>query len=322
MIQNDEDLAQTLQQIATLYSALRAMKQDVLDKNPRLFALMAEGTTETLKTLQQEVNEYTGHAAAIENEAEIWICVRGPNLEWPSSPSSIVIAFLDALRKGVQVSAELTSRGKYTASALRKMCDMKVVAMLPGSLRVGVRIPQEDILRAEHALVEKSVVNLFEVAAWVGSHEPEEKLESKVRDRRKRRLLLNALKPLIPRDPNTVAAVEISGRLVQVGSEISAVVLTQKSNERINHAIDNTTQSKTVSFSGQLREIDLDKMSCILRSDSEGSMRCIFDDEPLFSQAKGALDKKVIVAGTKSTRGKIDSPLHVTRLEVSGSKNE
>ena len=214
MIQSDDELAQTLQQIGRLYSALRAMKNDVLGKNPRLFAMMAEGTTETLKSLQQEVDEYTGKVDAIENEAEIWLRIKGPKLEWPSSPSSIIVSFLDALRKGVQTSAELGSSGKYSQSDLRKMCDMKVVALLPGSLRVGVRIPQEELLRAEHTVVQKSVVELFEVASWVDSVESEDALQDKFRDKRKRRLLLNALKPLVPRDPSHVDTVELSGRLV------------------------------------------------------------------------------------------------------------
>jgi hypothetical protein len=43
MIKNDHEFQQTLEQLERMYRALAALRKDVLPKNPRTFAVLAEG---------------------------------------------------------------------------------------------------------------------------------------------------------------------------------------------------------------------------------------------------------------------------------------
>jgi hypothetical protein len=43
MLQNDAQLQQAIEQIEQLYPVLKALRADILSKNPRKFAILAEG---------------------------------------------------------------------------------------------------------------------------------------------------------------------------------------------------------------------------------------------------------------------------------------
>jgi hypothetical protein len=58
MIQNEAQLRQALQQIQNLYSALDGLRVEVFPKNPRNFAILAEGPLEQIRQLQLQMDEY------------------------------------------------------------------------------------------------------------------------------------------------------------------------------------------------------------------------------------------------------------------------
>ena len=58
MIENQNQLRVTLQQMGRLLSALEDLKEQVLAKDPRLFAVMAEAPLEDLKQLRQQVERF------------------------------------------------------------------------------------------------------------------------------------------------------------------------------------------------------------------------------------------------------------------------
>jgi hypothetical protein len=96
--------------------------------------------------------------------------VVGPNIEWQSAPTSVLTSILDALRKGVQSVAEMILTGGLTTrptATLKRSADFRIVALAPGSLRVGVRLPSEE--GEVPTAVARALSEYLEAAAWVGS---------------------------------------------------------------------------------------------------------------------------------------------------------
>lgn len=58
MIQNLEQLRVTMQQMERLIRAVEDLKENVLPKNPQLFATLAEAPLEDLARLREEINGY------------------------------------------------------------------------------------------------------------------------------------------------------------------------------------------------------------------------------------------------------------------------
>jgi hypothetical protein len=58
MIQNDTQLQQAIEQIERLYQGLDALRGDILRKNPRNFAILAEGPLDEIRKLQREIDQY------------------------------------------------------------------------------------------------------------------------------------------------------------------------------------------------------------------------------------------------------------------------
>ena len=58
MIQNDGQLQQAIEQIERLYQGLNALRRDILPKNPRNFAVLAEGPLDEIRKLQAAIDQY------------------------------------------------------------------------------------------------------------------------------------------------------------------------------------------------------------------------------------------------------------------------
>jgi hypothetical protein len=58
MIQTDAQLQQAIEQIEGLYQGLDALRADILPKNPRNFAVRAEGPLDEIRKLQTAIDQY------------------------------------------------------------------------------------------------------------------------------------------------------------------------------------------------------------------------------------------------------------------------
>ena len=58
MIQSEAQLQQAIEQIERLYQGLDALRADILPKNPRNFAVLAEGPLDEIRKLQAEIDQY------------------------------------------------------------------------------------------------------------------------------------------------------------------------------------------------------------------------------------------------------------------------
>ena len=58
MIQNEAQRRQAIEQIENLCHAIDSLRAEVFPKNPRNFAVLAEGPLDQLRQLQDQIDEY------------------------------------------------------------------------------------------------------------------------------------------------------------------------------------------------------------------------------------------------------------------------
>jgi hypothetical protein len=58
MIETSEQLYQAIEQMGRMQRILESYRNEILTKNPRNFALLAEGPLEQLRQLQAQIDEY------------------------------------------------------------------------------------------------------------------------------------------------------------------------------------------------------------------------------------------------------------------------
>ena len=58
MIESAEQLYQAIEQMGRMQRILESYRNEILNKNPRNFAVLAEGPLEQLRQLQQQIDEY------------------------------------------------------------------------------------------------------------------------------------------------------------------------------------------------------------------------------------------------------------------------
>jgi hypothetical protein len=64
MSKDAENLAQTIEMLELMNESLRHLRTEVLPRNPRMFALMAEGPLDEMRRLQQQIETLTAAVAA------------------------------------------------------------------------------------------------------------------------------------------------------------------------------------------------------------------------------------------------------------------
>jgi hypothetical protein len=242
MISNNEGLAQALEAMGYMYRALVSLRKEVLPRSRQWFALMAEGPVDEIRKLEEQINEYSGRSAAEVHDSDVWLRIVGPPQDWPEVPTSIVTALLEAFGQGVRAVGEFASPEEQTTrpnGELERAYDLRIVAFRLEGPCIGLRIPDEgrfdggDYERL--SLVRRALGRLLQVAEWVGSDAPPEALEDLCPNPQERRVILGALKPLVPRPGGDVERLEVSGRAAPQGQTIS---LTRASQQRIDQAID------------------------------------------------------------------------------------
>ena len=58
MIETTEQLYQAIEQMGRMQRILESYRNEILTRNPRNFALLAEGPLEQLRQLQKQIDEY------------------------------------------------------------------------------------------------------------------------------------------------------------------------------------------------------------------------------------------------------------------------
>jgi transcription termination factor NusB len=65
MIETAEQLYQAIEQMGRMQRILESYRNEILTKNPRNFALLAEGPLEQLRQLQAQIDDYLQRVEAV-----------------------------------------------------------------------------------------------------------------------------------------------------------------------------------------------------------------------------------------------------------------
>jgi hypothetical protein len=324
MIHTDKHLESTRKALAHLEAAMAALRRDKPTLHPDRYALMAAPLLDEIRQLRQQIDEYIGVADAAQAIVPLWLRLLGQDIELGSAPSSVVTATIDLLRVGVQAIAEFTQRGAVGSrptDALKKACDLRLVGWAPGSVQVGLQLPElEAELFLDGSLAQqanKALELYLRVAGWAGSADGVERLENDVPDQETRRLVLNQVARLIPRPRGLLESIELTGRVVPHGP----IQLRREALARVRAAITRVIHENLVEVEGTLREIDLDVRIFTLRNLENGNeQRCSIapEDDDLLAIAADALDHRVHVVGVQRRdpgRRQV-FPLQVSEIDV------
>ncbi len=307
-ILNDEQLSQTIEHLGRLSQAVVSLRRELGETNPRNFVLLAEGPLLQIRLAKEEIQEYTGELLLEEAESDLRMRIIGPTVKWREAPIGVLAAFFDSLRKGVRSLAiynESLRQFVWPQREVKRACELELVDLKPGSLDVGLKIPfvvpeeQPDLFfQTESSPAAPALADFLSVAEWVASASPIEELTVTFPEAKKRRIALRAIKPFVPRKTGAVDKVELYGKSLRHGNRIE---LTRQAGERVAAAFAETLLEREERYKGQLREIDLDKRTFLLRNLRESDLReikCQFagDQETI---AKTLLDQWVTVIGIR-----------------------
>ncbi len=69
MIENTDQLIQAIEQMGRMQRVLESFRRDILPKNPRNFAVFAEGPPDEIRKLQEEINDYVTRLEGVDTDA-------------------------------------------------------------------------------------------------------------------------------------------------------------------------------------------------------------------------------------------------------------
>ena len=69
MIINEAQLQQAIEQIQTLCRAIDSLRADIFPKNPKNFAIMAEGPVDEIRKLQGDIDAYINRLESVDTTA-------------------------------------------------------------------------------------------------------------------------------------------------------------------------------------------------------------------------------------------------------------
>ena len=69
MINNEAQLQQAIEQIQGLCRAIDSLRADIFPKNPKNFAIMAEGPVDEIRKLQADIDAYINRLEAVDTTA-------------------------------------------------------------------------------------------------------------------------------------------------------------------------------------------------------------------------------------------------------------
>lgn len=304
-IENDPDLERAQLAVAALERTIASLRRETAGMKPHAFSLLADGPLHEIEKIRAEIDEYTGATAAVAGGVAVWLRLSGSQARWREASASVVAGFIDALRKGVQAIAVFDSTGRTSgrpSAPLLRACDPELVAFAPGSFQVGMNLPEpiQASLEPDVAwqFARKGLKDLMIGADWAASPSAPEDLADKFTDLRRRRLILRAVKSLVPKSGGGIDLVEFKGRALPNRNKIQLV---HASGRKISDALRLAVAVNEESYEGNVREIDLDRKTLHLRGvPGAGAVVCRFD-ERLRQTAAASLDKRVRVIGTRAT---------------------
>lgn len=262
---------------------------------------------------------------------------------WPSLEPELRVRLVgEQLRRGAIPALLFAQASEIAARALKGLFELAAKSLLPESsgrppewLRTLYNLPTQRVGYGSLDLsFRKPAVPSAEQLALQGLGDEGEKRLEKVVDEgwdllmrglrwvtaggdeeleaatdEERVAILLALKQLAPNASGPIGVVEVSG--ARVGGPSTVWTLDRRTSQRVRSSLSELTRRERMSlrvFTGRVRDLDLDKMSLILRDlvDSEvPELSFVIEEEPLLEVARDAHYQEILVTvAAKSHDGK------------------
>lgn len=310
MIESHAQLEQARSALVRVENALAALRARVERQNPALFAAMSEDYRADIVQIRSEIDAYLGIGTTAE-PVPLWMVLEGERISPRDISSRLLSEWLGNFRKAVYgvaaflQSGHLKIGGGRPESWLLDATDPHIVALAPGSIRVGLRLPAEDDVQSElfeeHAvepLPQRALRNLLAVAEWSTSNSvtPPQNLEMTLDDIS---VAAHFAARLAPSPRSMVRTVTFSGSMIPSASPVR---LGAENRERMRGLEKMLSRIDEEVVFGQIREIDLDARRIILRERGEG----VIDlkghvPEELMGSAERLLNRHVRILGLISS---------------------
>ncbi|MBI5679240.1 MAG: hypothetical protein HZC52_12305 [Planctomycetes bacterium] len=329
MISDYRQLKQTREALNRLEEDLISLNHEVYPVNPERFHLMAEAYVDHIIQLRSQIDEYIGIKTYQDKLQGVWLRLIGPSIQLGSASASLLTSTIENFRKSIRsITAILKGEMPYRKGGLSKdvetSCDLVIIGLTTGSLRIGLGLPPErqiSLFDTYEEPVVKAIDTFMEVVSWASSPEISSALPASISDLPSRDYILRQVMNMAPTKKLPVDIIEFSGTLVHLPK---APLLTRAARSRLCDVIAKETGAEYMEAVGTIREIDLDYKKFYLRErpDNEPNLRCEVNED-MIEDAKAALGERVIVAGTvkRDESGRVNL-LKVKTMEISADEGD
>jgi hypothetical protein len=327
MIQSDDELKIVRDQMTRAESALEALRREVLPKSARMYQVMSEAYVDTIVELRGQIDTYLG-INVIPQNADLVISLEGDHVGFGQTSAAVVTRFIDTFRRGIQSAVEIVETVQRQATGRRRerwverICDLAIVGLAPGSVKVMLAEPQDQSLfSAENReALQKAIDLVFKGLSWAdvnNAESPSNSLEQEPPETRQ--AILALVTQLLPPRSGDVSRVSFFRKgLAGTDHSEQSATLTRASRSRVRSALEKTVpESQFTEVQGVIRKLDLDDRSFVLRERIDDGADVRFEYGPeLDAAVKESLDCRVIVTGSRETDRKGKEKLLADSIEV------
>lgn len=323
MIENDKQLRQTREELVRLEEDLISLQKELYVVNPERFHLLAEAYIDHIIELRKQIDEYIGIKIYQDKLEGLWLRLIGPSMQLGTASASVLASTIENFRKSIRsiaavLKGELPYRKGGISKGVEKSCDLVIIGLMTGSMRVGLGLPpehQQDLFSREDDPATRAINTFMEVASWASALELAPELPLSVADLPSKDYVLRQVMNMAPSKKIPIDSIEFSGNLVRLPK---LPILNRDARSRLYDAITKEKGAEYMEEVGTIREIDLDALKFYLRERPENKPQIHCEvSEDMMDDAKAALGEKVKVAGSvkRDVSGRI-TLLKIKSLEI------
>ncbi len=233
----------------------------------------------------------SGTPLLVEHEPVLRTRAIGPTIIRGRMPASVVAFVADSTRKALKTILDYTLDARSAGRPKdehRTFYDLPVQSFAFASFELSFGLPDEGLFT--HEQIKGAAEKLSRGLNWA-SGTGETKLLAETDE--ERAAILSAVLLLTPPSSGIISQVDVSGSWISSGK----VKLTQSSRRRVREALKPVEPETAFLIEGRLGEIDVDKLTFILRDTNDQKDRYGSFAEELLDDMVAVLRTRVVVAG-------------------------
>ena len=263
MINNLEEKQFIEKRINKLENILFDLKERLLPEREEQYKAMASVYVRKIIELREEIESYIGMDNVLIERDDINIHMVGPSIGYGKVPIGVFSTYLNNLRASVKKNYGIIYDKSKIPKDISLLTDFTLNQVAKGSINISLSIPTEQFTFLPDMELTESLKIYFKLLEYISSGKNINEIATinNIDNDKLVKLLLNILK-IMPDDRN-IKNIDISGRVLGDGNKI---YLNHESKKTILKKIqDINLEEKNISVKGVIREVDLDKLTFLLR---------------------------------------------------------